>query len=332
RGTVSGINEGMTVIRNINKDVTDTLAIAKIEFGQFKAEGFIPQGASCYPMQLAVNDLKGQISFSAIFPIEEKNISVHIDAPKATFSLYGSPNQIAASLFMQTFTELEQQFSSTPDTLSELKSRLKQQLKEEILGYHQQQSGTCTESFAHFIDFIFLSRNVLSPSEKEYFLRSLNLQSTGQSVWYHRLKALDQSVTEAVSPDFLVKDINGKEVSLKDYRGRYVLIDFWASWCGPCIEEMPHLKQLYDTYKPLGLEIIGISIDKSQANWKKVAQKLQIPWINTIDNVAFSSNVANQYEVREIPANFLISPNGKLLFSNKHEGALDIALQDIFKK
>ncbi|MDR0574019.1 MAG: AhpC/TSA family protein [Tannerella sp.] len=97
---------------------------------------------------------------------------------------------------------------------------------------------------------------------------------------------------------------------------KVILLDFWASWCAPCLKEMPTLIQLYENYKDNGLEIIGISIDENELNWKKAIQKNKMSWIQVISNKNKSGNIAEMYGVSLIPYTILINENGKVIGDN----------------
>ncbi|MBQ1485569.1 MAG: TlpA family protein disulfide reductase, partial [Muribaculaceae bacterium] len=101
-----------------------------------------------------------------------------------------------------------------------------------------------------------------------------------------------------------VKGDDGKELTLEDLAQgkKLLLIDFWASWCGPCRKEIPNVKKLYDLYKDKGFEVVSISIDKNEAAWRKALQQEQLQWPNFLDTMG----AADAYKVRSIPAMFLI--------------------------
>jgi thiol-disulfide isomerase/thioredoxin len=95
-----------------------------------------------------------------------------------------------------------------------------------------------------------------------------------------------------------------------------ILLDFWASWCAPCIKEMPVLIQLYEDYKDKGLEIIGISLDENELQWKKAIEKNNMSWIQIISNKGKSDNIAEMYGIHQIPRTVLINGNGEILADN----------------
>ncbi|WP_199117488.1 TlpA disulfide reductase family protein [Pedobacter sp. ASV28] len=110
-------------------------------------------------------------------------------------------------------------------------------------------------------------------------------------------------------------DVNGKPVSLADFKGKYVLIDFWASWCVPCRKENPHLVKAYHQFKDKGFTILGISLDKPDARdaWIKAIADDQLEWPQVSDLKFWDNEAARAYGVKSIPSNFLIDPNGKII-------------------
>ena len=116
-----------------------------------------------------------------------------------------------------------------------------------------------------------------------------------------------------VVPDFSATDLDGKLISLQDYRGKVVLLDFWAVWCGPCLGEMPNVKRVYDTYKDQGFDIIGVSLDTDEARLRNYLKKNNIPWRQIFSGQKWNSPLAKQYHIRSIPAPWLIARDGTLI-------------------
>ena len=133
--------------------------------------------------------------------------------------------------------------------------------------------------------------------------------------------------------DISMKNLNGETVKLSDWvgRGQYVLVDFWASWCGPCRQEMPFVKEAYATYHPKGFEIVGVSLDNKQEAWQKGVTDLGITWPQMSDLKGWQCEAAKIYNIRSIPATILFDPEGKVVATNLRGEALAKKLEKLIK-
>ena len=123
-----------------------------------------------------------------------------------------------------------------------------------------------------------------------------------------------------VVPDFSATDLDGKPISLQQYRGKVILLDFWAVWCGPCISEMPNVKRVYNSYKDQGFDIIGVSLDTDKTRLHNYLKKNDIPWRQIFSGQKWKSPLARKYHIHSIPAPWLIARDGTLI-SRKARGA-----------
>ncbi|TWV95143.1 TlpA disulfide reductase family protein [Chitinophaga pinensis] len=147
-----------------------------------------------------------------------------------------------------------------------------------------------------------------------------------------RIKAVKLTTPGAEAPDFTMKDINGKPVSLKDLRGKTVLLEFWASWCSPCRAENPNLREQYKMYKDKGFEILGVSLDSDKKKWEEAIAKDGIPWIHVSDLKGWGNEVGILYGVTGVPAGFLISPEGKIIGNDLRGESLNKKLAELLNK
>lgn len=147
-----------------------------------------------------------------------------------------------------------------------------------------------------------------------------------------RLALMRGSAIGNVVYDFKQNTADGKTIKLSDYRGKYLLVDFWASWCGPCRMENPNVVAAYKKYKDKGFTILGVSFDQDKAKWLSAVEKDQLTWDQVSDLKGWGNEAARIFSISSIPQNILIDKDGKILEKNLRGPALEQKLEEIFGK
>ena len=147
------------------------------------------------------------------------------------------------------------------------------------------------------------------------------------------LSASPQGLVGQQAPDFSLPDPNGKEISLSSFRGKYVLVDFWASWCGPCRAENPNVVNAYNKYKGKNFTILGVSLDQPGGKdaWMKAVMKDNLTWTQVSDLKHWSSAVVPLYRIEGIPYNVLVDPEGKVIAESLRGADLERKLEEVLK-
>ena len=135
----------------------------------------------------------------------------------------------------------------------------------------------------------------------------------------------------ATAPDFTLNDPDGKPVSLSSLRGKYVLVDFWASWCPDCRKENPNILAAYKKYQNKNFTVLGVSLDRKKEPWVAAIEKDGLTWTHVSDLQGWDTPVADLYVIKWIPKNYLIDPEGVILASGLEGEALDTKLAEVLK-
>ncbi len=175
----------------------------------------------------------------------------------------------------------------------------------------------------------------LSPEEIEKNISLLD-PSFAKTQYVNVLKDLAVTLrkvqTGNKAPDFVLPDTSGKEVKLSDHFGNYLLLDFWASWCGPCRRENPNIVKAYLKYNPKGFSIVSVSLDRKRKNWIKGIEADHLTWTHVSDLGYWNSTVAHLYGIRSIPSNLLLDPKGVIIARNIYGNELEQKLDSIYAK
>lgn len=173
-----------------------------------------------------------------------------------------------------------------------------------------------------------------SPTELEERFTQLQPSARKGAIARQLEKTISDAKIGAVGTmamDFTQKDVNGKPITLSSFKGKYVLVDFWASWCRPCRAENPNVVNAYQTYKDKNFTVLGVSLDQQKPNWLDAIKADNLTWTHVSDLQYWNNAVAQLYHIQSIPANMLIDPNGKIIAKDLRGEALNQKLKELLK-
>ena len=188
-----------------------------------------------------------------------------------------------------------------------------------------------------FISILALNKYDLTPLYSDvapfFNLLSERVKNTKSGKEYAvNLERIKTTSVGKLAPNFTQKDVNGNDVKLSDYKGKYVFVDFWASWCGPCRQENPNVLKAYKKYHSKGFDVLGVSLDVEQMkdNWLNAIKEDNLPWVQVSD-LKMNNKAAELYGIKAIPQNILIDPKGVIIAKNLKGKELHLKLAEIFK-
>lgn len=301
-GTTADIESGTVYLKKyIDKNFTITDS-AKITGHRFRFEGTVSEPAA-YALTCDADKRRPPVFF-----LENKNISVMLDEGKNTLSVEGSP--------------LSKQFSDNihlvDDSSYSIDSLIASTPKSPVAAYF------LIRNFAWRLNYEDMKK-----------ARSMFDKSLDGTIYINQIdtliKKLGNLQVGAIAPDFTLNDTYGNQVSLSSFRGKYVLMDFWASWCPDCRRENPELVAVHNRYRDRNIEFISISLDRNRDQWLAAIEKDGLDWIHLSDLAYWQSEVAQLYAVRWIPQNYLIDENGIIIGRSLTMHELDAMLSGIFK-
>ncbi len=300
-GEVANMKEGKVYLKKFRNKMFFEQDTADIKDGKFTFTGVVEQ-----PLLYGI--ATESMNYPQQFFLENVEMNVKMEADGENFMIQGSPQN---DIFLGNAGKIYQKDFSIDD----------------LIASHPDSPAAAFYLYRYFtyqltLDELKVTRSKISPALNDSpYVIDLDI-IIGQ---------LEKVQIGQIAPDFTLPDTEGNPVSLSDFRGQYILLDFWAAWCPPCRRENPNVVETFNKYKDKNFTIIGISLDYNKENWLKAIADDKLTWTHVSDLKYWDSEIPALYGVRGIPANMLLDTNGVIIAKNIMGEKLSETLNTVLK-
>ena len=332
-GTVEGMPDGKAIIATVNGSTLDTLAKADVKNGSFEFTGSVSEPTGAYIMVIGQ---RGAIPFML------ENANITISAGQAGLTVTGSEGQKIYDQFMaisatiqQEAMKLQQEYQAANGDQAKIQAI--QEAYAKLMTDAQAKEAELLKANPDSYVSAFVIASGMGQMEYEQLKERYNLlgenakaSAQGKAI-AAQIAKLESTAIGQIAPNFTITTPEGESISLYDIKGKVKLIDFWASWCGPCRGENPHVVEIYKEYHPKGLEIFGVSLDNNKEAWVKAIADDGLVWKHGSDLKGWQSAPAQLYSVSGIPHTVLLDENNKIIAKNLRGDELKQKIAELLK-
>lgn len=336
-GNITGADTGWVLLKTRDGQVFRTMDSVAVDEGKFEFKGTLGLP------EMYFMTIKGSPEqFSFFLENSALTVTLHADSLQKstvtgskTHDLYRGYKEEEKNfnLLLEEHYRLYEAAKESGDTVAQKVAERKFDSIQELLTAYQKE---------------FVSKNVKSVVSPYLAMRMAYLFNFGELT--NLDKALDTTLSRSIyvkdlkkrldilsavqpgkeAPDFTMNDTLGNPVSLKSFRGKVLLVDFWASWCGPCRHENPNIVAAYQAFSEKGFDVLGVSLDDEKSEWIKAIHKDKLTWTHVSDLQGWQNSASKLYGVMSIPANFLLDREGKIIASELTGDVLKAKLSELF--